>query len=300
MSKFHMITMEDQAWLTPILMNQTKRSCEYSFGNLYTWRDVSCVHVLPFEGGALVRFDCDYACYLFPIGCADLPRAIEAIEEDAAVTGHRFLIAVCSEEECRAVEAAFPGVYRLEETPAYGEYIYRSSDLAGLAGKHYHQKRNFIARFEAEYPDARLVTLTGADEARMLAMNEAWYAERTAGTQPPKSIVHEHLAVIEAIRHMEPLGFSAGGIEVGGRLIAFSLGEPIQNDTFCVHIEKAFTNYVGSYAIINREFVRAFGKDYLYINREDAAGIEGLIKAKQSYYPVEVTRKFVITRRESA
>ena len=67
-----------------------------------------------------------------------------------------------------------------------------------------------------------------------------------------------------------------------------------------MHIEKAFTNYVGSYAIINREFVRAFGKDYLYINRGDAAGIEGLIKAKQSYYPVEVTRKFVITRRESA
>lgn len=300
MAEFHPITIEDKNWLRPILLAHGKKSCEYTFGNLYIWKDVSCIKVRQFECCALVRFDCDYPCYLFPFGCSDIKSAMLEIERDVEKTGHPLRIIAATPEEVREVERLFPGVYKAKPTPDYGEYIYNTADLAELAGKKYHQKRNFISRFVAQYPDYSFKRITENDSNRLLEMNERWFAGHTEGqTDIPKSIIHEHMAVTSAIENFGALDLCGGYIETNSDgIVAFSIGEPIDKSMFCVHIEKAFTNIVGSYAIINRDFVREFCGDYPFVNREDAAGIEGLIKAKLSYNPVEVTEKFEITRND--
>jgi hypothetical protein len=76
-----------------------------------------------------------------------------------------------------------------------------------------------------------------------------------------------------------------GAIRVNGRVVAFSLGEALTDDIFVVHVEKAFADITGAYAIINREFVRHEAANYTYINREEDIGMENLRKAKLSYCP---------------
>jgi hypothetical protein len=83
-----------------------------------------------------------------------------------------------------------------------------------------------------------------------------------------------------------------GLIRADGKVVAFSIGEPLNHDTYLVHIEKAFSEIQGSYAIINQQFAFRNCQNFLYINREDDSGQPGLRKAKESYRPVFRAEKY--------
>ena len=59
-----------------------------------------------------------------------------------------------------------------------------------------------------------------------------------------------------------------------------------------VHIEKADNEIMGLYTVINNQFVKNDLKDVRYINREEDMGLEGLRKAKLSYYPAHLIDKY--------
>ena len=74
--------------------------------------------------------------------------------------------------------------------------------------------------------------------------------------------------------------------------LAFSIGEPLNSDTYVVHIEKALASVQGAYPMINQQFVLHHCQDYAYVNREEDTGDEGLRKAKLSYQPQLLVEKF--------
>ena len=62
---------------------------------------------------------------------------------------------------------------------------------------------------------------------------------------------------------------SRGGIlRVGGQIVAFTIGSPINETTFGVHIEKANRDYDGAFTVINRLFASTIPERYTYVNRE--------------------------------
>ena len=71
-----------------------------------------------------------------------------------------------------------------------------------------------------------------------------------------------------AFAHFDRLGLIGGCIYVGDKLVAFTYGSPINDHTFCVHVEKADTEYDGAFTIINREFVAHLPEQYTLIDRD--------------------------------
>ena len=76
------------------------------------------------------------------------------------------------------------------------------------------------------------------------------------------------------------------------KVIAFTMGRPLNSDTFVVHFEKAFSDIRGAYQMINQQFVLNCCQGYSFINREDDTGMEGLRKAKLSYLPEILLTKY--------
>ena len=83
---------------------------------------------------------------------------------------------------------------------------------------------------------------------------------------------------LNSLRLFEELHLTGGVLRIDGEVVAFTIGEPICEDTYVVHIEKAYADVQGAYTMINQQFVEHECMNYKYVNREDDTGAEGLSK----------------------
>lgn len=100
-----------------------------------------------------------------------------------------------------------------------------------------------------------------------------------------QEVQDEYDVVKSALIDYKRLGLVGGVLRKYGDVVAFELGEPLCDDTFVVHFEKAYADVQGAYPMINKQFVQHECQDYKYVNREEDDGEEGLRKAKLSYHP---------------
>ena len=108
----------------------------------------------------------------------------------------------------------------------------------------------------------------------------------------------EMCVTLNALRLFKELELTGGILRVNGEIVAFTIGEELSEDTFVVHIEKAFADIQGAYTMINQQFVEHECMKYHYINREEDTGAEGLRKAKLSYRPAFLQEKGIVKERE--
>ena len=113
-----------------------------------------------------------------------------------------------------------------------------------------------------------------------------------------KNINDEYISFREFLDNYTALSKTlAGGlIFVQKRLAAFSFGERLNDTMFVVHFEKADLEFTGSYQMINQLFVQnEVLPAYPFVNREQDMGIEGLRKAKLSYAPFRLLKKYTVS-----
>lgn len=130
----------------------------------------------------------------------------------------------------------------------------------------------------------------------MLELEAKWCKANDCDQQ--EGTGNERRALIYALNHFEELGLTGGILHVNGQIVAFTFGMPINKETFGVHVEKADTSIDGAYAMINYEFANHIPEQYIYINREEDLGIEGLRKAKLSYHPETILEKYMACLKE--
>ena len=122
-----------------------------------------------------------------------------------------------------------------------------------------------------------------------------WRNKNGCEEDPEKN--SEMCVTLNSLRLYKELNLKGGLIRAEGEIVAFSIGEPVTEDTFVVHIEKAFADVPGAYPMINQQFVQHEMQGFSYVNREEDMGEEGLRSAKESYHPVFMVEKGIVTEK---
>lgn len=292
--KFHEITLADKAWMDVHFAEDDRNACEYTFANNFIWRKVYQVEVTEICGCLVIRFvENKKYCYSYPVGAGDKKAAIEQLLLKCRQEGHPLVMSPLSEADKRQLTEWFPGKFLVEEDRDGFDYIYAREKLTTLAGKKLHGKRNHIARFKDDC-DWSYEPMTDGNLEECRAMTYSWIRMRSDKWN--EEMEEEIMVLHEAFDHRKELGLVGGVLRRDGEIVAFSMGEPLNSDTFVVHFEKAYPDMQGAYPMINQQFVINACEGYDYVNREDDTGDLGLRKAKLSYYPEILLKKYVATQ----
>lgn len=287
------ITLDDEKWVKEYYWKENTRSCENTFGNNILWSEHFDISYTILDGLLVFLSQGDGHSVSFPMGEGNLRKAILDLEEYFRQKKQPFCMHLITKEQFEKLESIFPGRFQISYDRDDADYIYESEKLISLSGKKLHAKRNHINKFIEENPDWTYERITSENKQDCIAMAEKW--RELSGCKMGDSKCREVCVTIRALEMYERLEFIGGLIRVKGEVVAFSIGEPLSEDTFVVHIEKAYSDIQGAYPMINQQFVLHEAAGYRYINREDDTGEEGLRKAKLSYYPAFLQEKGDVT-----
>ena len=297
---FKPITIDDKEVITSFTLPSPLRNCDLAFSNMCSWRFLYLSEYAVYKNFLLIRFYIEEKkkkriAYMRPIGNGDFRDALLQLEEDSWQHGHPLLMLGVTPISKDLLEEAFPGEFSYIPERDYFDYIYLREDLATLKGKKFQAKRNHVNKFKKQYA-YEYEPLTAELVPECLDFEAKWYkANRTDDDQ--EELTDERKSMIFALNHFKELNLLGGAIRIDHKLVAFTFGSPINQDTFGVHVEKADTDYDGAYSIINQEFASRIPEQYVYVNREEDLGIPGLRKAKLSYNPTILLPKAAVIKK---
>jgi hypothetical protein len=294
MLEFHQISLDDRQWCREIEAAENSRSSDFGFASMYMWDGRYKQKLARLDDRMIVKLRYEeLPFFAFPIGSGPIRPAVRAIKEYADFRGWPLRISGITDENRALMEAEFPGCFVYCDDVSFFDYMYRTESLATLAGKKLHGKKNHCNRFEAENPDWEFVPLTPELIPGCLEMLEEW--TRNNADRLHDGIDDEHEAILRGFVAFEALGLVGGVLRAGGRILGFTLGDVINSDTCDVHFEKAYTDINGAYPMVTREFARMLMKtrpEVIYLNREDDMGQESMRRAKESFQPEYLLKKY--------
>ena len=290
---FHPIQISDREWVNEKLKESNHASCEYSFANNFIYAKAYDVQVGELFGCGVIRYSDkrkkgQYS-YSFPFGNGDKRAALETMRALCRQDGQALQMYPVLEADRTHLIEWFRGEFEIDADRGDFDYIYTVEKLASLRGKKLHGKRNHIARF-MDAQDWRYEPMSAANIEGCREMSKKW--ERTRADKWNDSMEEELNVLDEALDHFEALGFVGGVLYKADEIVAFTIGERLNADTLVVHFEKAYPDLQGAYPMINQQFILHEGTGFTYVNREEDTGDLGLRKAKLSYYPELILKKY--------
>lgn len=297
MINFRKVELEDQKAYKPYMAQQQCRSCECTFANLYLWSRFYAVTATVENGMLLTKSEeGDYLFYGFPMGKPKyLKEAVDALYEYSKEKKRKFQMHNVTPEQFALLEEIYPGRFQIEYRRDYADYVYEAEKLAKLSGKKYHGKKNHTNKFKKLYPNWQYERLNDSNVEECFQMALKWRNKNGCGEDPEKN--SEMCVTLNSLRLYKELDLRGGVLRAEGNVVAFSIGEPVSDDTFVVHIEKAFADVPGAYPMINQQFVEHEVQGFSYVNREEDMGETGLRSAKESYHPIFMVEKGIVTEK---
>ncbi len=266
---------------------------EFTFAYQWMWQPHTHCRLSQLHGVLVLAADVASGkeSYLLPPVTSDDSRAAELIVDVLEADNSTWFARV--PEALSAMLGGCAGLVVTEER-GRADYVYRGRDLRELPGRHFQKKQNHIRRFRNAFPDAKCLVMDAALAEQASEFCRQWLAGHQGREDP--GLQREVDTTLRMLRDREALGLRGGVVMVGERVAGFSLGEQLNPETFVVRVEKADSALQGAYQVINQDFARSAAADFEWINREQDLDVPGLRRAKESYFPHHLVRKFRIRR----
>jgi hypothetical protein len=285
------LLLEDKALFDPVFMKFPPSISEYTFTNLFAWRRAYQFTLSQLSNVLLVAAqNTDRIAIFDPIGPLDLKR--KTIERCFELAEEEMFFSRLSQETADFFRG--DRAYRLVEERNQFDYVYYTKDMVALKGRAFDGKRNFIKRFKDQVL-FEYHPLTYKNALRCLSFKEEWCLAKDCVHS--EGLMREKEALEEMLLQFDELKMAGALVEINGKVEAVTLGEPLNPETFVIHIEKANGAFIGIYQVLNQMFAEAQAADYTYINREQDLGVPGLRKSKESYHPCRMVKKFTLAKK---
>ncbi len=293
------ITIDKKELFDRYLKRRISINSEFSFTNLFMWRkgydmryaiidDMLCILPKHTDGPRSATF---------PIGfigedgtARDIKPVINELLSFFDSIGEPPLFRLYDSRTVNVLQNAFPDKFIITEDRNSFDYVYKVDELISLSGKKFHSKKNHINKFKKLYPNFEYCKMTPDFADECLSLFDSWSSNKSYAQE---SYSEEREAICELLNNWGTLGVIGGCLRADGKMVAFSLGEALSDDTVVIHLEHANTEYEGSFAMMNQQFLEHEWQDYTYVNREEDMGIPGLRKAKESYRPTLMIKKYI-------
>lgn len=290
-SLFIPVSLDEKDRYYEMWQQTPRRSIDYTLANLWGWQEYY---------GLEWRFD-DKLCWIrqtkpeiihwAPLGgwnAVDWPKVLPATFRDESRHFHRV-----PEELVEIWKKSMPEKVHAEDERGQWEYLYKQSELASLSGNRFHKKKNHLNSYIKTYGEPDYRVICDKIVQKVLAVQDDWCHWHEC--EDSSSLQAENYAINQVLRHWDSFrNFYGGCLFVDGKMIAFSVGEKLDDDTLGVHYEKGLSGFKGVYQAMNYEFARHAGEGFTWINRAQDLDEEGLRQAKLTYHPADYLRKYKV------
>lgn len=287
--KFKSLELTDLNQISAYLKQSNQTICEFSLANLIIWKDFDhpkitlinqnlCIHITPPN---------EPAFFLEPIGKNKITETTDICLASAGKISRatESFVSLIPKEK-----------YQISCLRNQFDYTYETKTLAELKGRKFDGKRNHLKNFKRRHPEYQYIPLTLDLKDRCLELFEEWFALRQESRHFPKlAYISQKTALANTFKYYNQLKMMGGVLLVEGKVKGFMIGSELNNETISAHFQYAHPALRGIFQTLLWEACNKTFSKYKYVNLEQDLGIPGLRKAKLSYYPLKLEKKFELT-----
>ena len=295
--EFKKIEVNSIQEMLPFYARRHNMTCDSVFLESYVWKDYYNVRYAIWENKALLwLMENEGHCFSAMPLCReeDLPGAFAAIEEYFnEELGYPLVINLADEYAVKYLNLP-EDKYLVEEQVDSRDYLYNGDAMRSLAGKKLHKKKNRVNAFKREYEGRyEYRRLCCSDSHDVWVFLDRWRQQK--GEEVEEHLDYEVKGIHDILKNCSEFSIHMGGVYIDGQMEAFTIGSynPVEHMAV-IHIEKANPEINGLYQFINQQFLIEEFPEAEWVNREDDMGLEGLRKAKMTYYPADYARKYLV------
>lgn len=285
--EFSAINLKDKDAYYQIWEQTPKHSLDYTLPNIFGWQRYFGLEWSINEKILFLKQTKFEEVFWVPLG------AWEELDWEKILTElspHPKTFIRVPEQLLKIWQEALPSKLTVFEDRGQWEYLYNQSDLADLPGSKFHKKKNHYSCFVKTYGEPQYHELNNTLVEDVLALQDEWCQWHECSDS--SSLQAENEAINQVLAHWNQFKDLCGGaLYVDDHIVAFSLGEKLDDEYLGVHYEKGLNGYKGIYQTINREFAKR-ASNFKFLNRAQDLDEEGLRQAKMSYHPVDFLKKY--------